>query len=1318
MKLGFYSLTILLLFSMTHGYSQTPLISQLKLPQVAPASPDAAAIEKFGNFPVNYSTGVPNITIPLWTIQCGSVKWPVALSYHASGIKVDESASIAGLGWSLEGPGVITRSVNGRPDEEATIGEPASFENVTANDYAYLYNVNDGNADAELDLFNFSFNGKSGKFVLAHDATGTVVQVPQSNLKISHDAALNYFVIKDEMGVVYTFDQEEVTTTLGAGSSVTYTTSWYLTKVELPDKNNTIQFSYSYAGTTADTYMSYTQTIGRKYFGNPDGGHPELKPIFEPIMTNSYGVNVSVFKLTGITFPNGSLTLNYDAVARKDIGSSNVYNKLTSIAINAVVNGLTTPVKTFRFNQSYFHYTPTGWDDRSTHYRLRLDNLVESSSLSGPNAKQYLFQYNLATNLSPRGSTGQDNWGFNNGLTNNPTLLQSENVSYYDGGVTVSASIGNANRSVNATEMEAWMLTSITYPTGGKTEFDYEPHVYATDFTLSTHMQFVASVIGNQTAPLEDIETFTFPNSGVVPGTTRLVVDMSKIDFTYVTYPSVVVLRDLTLSQDVYVLSQPRKYERYSYDQPIHLIGGHQYQLKATVYTSQPNSQLDASIHIKWSESTAVPDIRTGGGVRIKQMLHYSDNSTVASKETFVYDTAVTLTPFHLIIQRYKEVMYRLGIQSGLSCNYHHSPFCRVYHSQSVYALSNVMGSPMLYRRVEKVNVNPATGTPNGKSRFVYDVFQDATIPVGGPLALGAQWSNGFLTSETHYKYNSGSYVMIQTTENEYNVYNYNRTLSLRVEPKVIVDGCSLMHTSSTVFDDLRYYTVDVPTGSKRLAKQTVTEVDEFQNNLVKTTTNYYTSLDYDFATAVVVVDSKNNRDSLTYRYSPDFAAGNNNVYDKMELQNILRPVIEQVAYKNTTKLSTTKNNYRDWFSNSKVIALDTVQFSLHSNPLETHLRYYGYDAYNNPLSMSRDNDVASSYLWGYNNTRPIAQVTNASSSSIAYTSFETNETGGWSGISGAGLTISGSLTGMRAWTKNNFNFSKAGLSNSATYIVSYWSKNGSYAVNTATASAGRTVNGWTFYLHTVTPTNGAISVTGSGSIDELRLYPATLTHMTTYTYKPMAGVSSICDANNRITYYEYDELQRLVLVRDQERNIVKKFSYNYHGITEYPNIHYNTAQSVSRYKQGCTGCQIGSLVTYIVPANTYLSTEGVVQANNQALAEANANAQDYANTNGTCITPTAAAVTGTNLITNNGFSVKFHNNCTGTDYTYSLAPSANITLSPAPPIGNYNVTITKMYGPGSYTYTVNSSIITTSFDPTLTNIDVTSTGNLVKIQL
>ena len=81
-----------------------------ELPQITPPSPNAASLGQYGDIPVSYYTGVPNISIPLYTINSGEIKLPISLSYHSSGIKVTQEASWVGLGWALNAGGVITRS--------------------------------------------------------------------------------------------------------------------------------------------------------------------------------------------------------------------------------------------------------------------------------------------------------------------------------------------------------------------------------------------------------------------------------------------------------------------------------------------------------------------------------------------------------------------------------------------------------------------------------------------------------------------------------------------------------------------------------------------------------------------------------------------------------------------------------------------------------------------------------------------------------------------------------------------------------------------------------------------------------------------------------------------------------------------------------------------------------------------------------------------------------------------------------------------------------------------------------------------------------
>jgi hypothetical protein len=70
-------------------------------PSVIPPSPDAASLGRYGEFPVSLSKGTPNIAIPIYTLQSGSLSVPISLNYHASGVRVNDVSSSVGLSWSL-----------------------------------------------------------------------------------------------------------------------------------------------------------------------------------------------------------------------------------------------------------------------------------------------------------------------------------------------------------------------------------------------------------------------------------------------------------------------------------------------------------------------------------------------------------------------------------------------------------------------------------------------------------------------------------------------------------------------------------------------------------------------------------------------------------------------------------------------------------------------------------------------------------------------------------------------------------------------------------------------------------------------------------------------------------------------------------------------------------------------------------------------------------------------------------------------------------------------------------------------------------------
>ena len=93
------------------------MAQSIQTPTIIPPSPTARGIMRYGEIPVDYSTGVPDIEIPIYTLEGSKLKVPISISYHASGIKVNDIASEVGLGWVLNCGGMVSRTVNGRRDE-------------------------------------------------------------------------------------------------------------------------------------------------------------------------------------------------------------------------------------------------------------------------------------------------------------------------------------------------------------------------------------------------------------------------------------------------------------------------------------------------------------------------------------------------------------------------------------------------------------------------------------------------------------------------------------------------------------------------------------------------------------------------------------------------------------------------------------------------------------------------------------------------------------------------------------------------------------------------------------------------------------------------------------------------------------------------------------------------------------------------------------------------------------------------------------------------------------------------------------------------
>jgi YD repeat-containing protein len=157
---------------------------------------------------------------------------------------------------------------------------------------------------------------------------------------------------------------------------------------------------------------------------------------------------------------------------------------------------------------------------------------------------------------------------------------------------------------------------------------------------------------------------------------------------------------------------------------------------------------------------------------------------------------------------------------------------------------------------------------------------------------------------------------------------------------------------------------------------------------------------------------------------------------------------------------------------------------------------------------------------------------------------------------------------------------------------------------------------------------------------------------VTIYTYKNLVGITSLTDQRGKRATYEYDAMNRLKLVRDQDSNIVRKFQYNYASAQpDIPTgVYFNSQQTGTYYSQACIAGYSSGPITYVVPAGSYYSYISQADANAKAQAEISEKGQYFVNTNSSCYM----------VFINDDMSQNFtRNNCSsgyqGSTVTYSV---------------------------------------------------------------
>lgn len=273
--MGRKALTILLLFSLCSeffsfasddGQGPNPVYKRgsTALELALPPSPEAASRVKYADVPFSHSMGLAEYEVAFSPLKGCELTVPVSLRYRSGGIKLQEVAGVAGLGWTLEAGGCITRTVMDMPDEFVSELEFMTHQMPSASDtvsLSYLSNLAWHRKEAQLDRYSYNVCGLSGTFVIQDNDELTLLSGDAVHITFVRDSggAPYYFTIVGPDGTIYRFNEREYTHhdgTNGDDSSLIIhgeedkwyaVTTWHLSYIKSRSGLETANFSYAVA---------------------------------------------------------------------------------------------------------------------------------------------------------------------------------------------------------------------------------------------------------------------------------------------------------------------------------------------------------------------------------------------------------------------------------------------------------------------------------------------------------------------------------------------------------------------------------------------------------------------------------------------------------------------------------------------------------------------------------------------------------------------------------------------------------------------------------------------------------------------------------------------------------------------------------------------------------------------------------------------------------------------------------------------------------------------------------------------------------------
>ena len=1102
--------------------SQCSLLSQESVG--IPPSPSVSSLVTVKKDSVNSSGSIAH-SIPLWKMKLGNNEFPVALTYSSSGIKVEEISSNVGLGWNLSAGGVITRSVLDLPDDimnnthgkgilhTDVLNDIETFESaVTTNGYdeatAKAFFKNDINEttldthnDSRPDIFYFNFFDIQGKFVF--NKHKEIVSLSNDNFKYSYtlDSSdqLESFIITDTRGIKYIFATKEMsTTTFYSGKAweflsnkskrqqvMTFSSAWHLSQVIT--EFETLNFTYD---TAVLEYQLNNAEMGKICYEeqceNVDSGGNLRYDILNGTekSTTDYDIDSKVIK--EITSDCFSITFNNSS--RLDLNGGLKTDRIIIKDHNDVI------VMEYDLVYSYLQSTPSDESDSFEEHRLMLNSVKKN------NHDMETFSYYDDYQLPNRTSCEQDFWGYYN--ANNATSLVPKVYAYFENQIPKHSifppltnetvySYGTVDRNVNPSTVHMGMLKKIEYRTGGSKTFYYEPN----DFT---HQEYTTGndVLKGNGVRVKTIAYFDGQNT-------------EQYNYSY-TSPTTGIS-----SGKISYLPNFFNFIPWNFTYSKHLNAVVAYSPKSTFAMQH----FQISIYDEENGTWSTEDCKQL--VDMEQL----DYSPTNEPEKFLAmgTRRYATTQLELSTNISTPIVYStIKIDEG-------NNGYKLYHYNTLGALgesipqsySSSLFEPRPSFKTNFWNLNfGSQGQHPGNSNchhmimpldgMTYNAFNEYLqyLDLSGasqPYAPKPNWNKQFGILQDYEYYNqTGERVFKQAFEYELqgNLENASTTSKIiGIKYRLFDRPINLLFTNPGTgfnitsaptawiwsFYDIYYQADLVPT--KTITTKYFSSGN--QNTIVET------NFEYEFPsllTAKSYTNSKGQVISEKYKYTIHFKEAGN-VYDRMIAQNNIMNNIEIIYQTNQKVVNAIIHEYTDGPQTNGYTFLKVSDKSLKTNrPLTDYVEYNS--------SHITDSRVDTDVIYdAYNNKGEIIEYHKPNGIKTYLLRGYKNK-----------LVIA-SIEGV--------DYSL--LPNSTKTLMQSISDLSNLDNTEATEAHLRT------------------------ELNKLRLESSLQgTRITTYTYDPFVGVTSITDNRENTKYYSYDDFNRLEYIKDHDGNVLEEFKYNY----------------------------------------------------------------------------------------------------------------------------------------------------------------------------